>query len=505
MCDEQEYDFNRYLHPLYDEEEIIIRSENICNLLNSGRVVWNNWAKELINHIESNGLNYENYSLQVCDKEFNKASFHGYIYPITFIFCRCFFKGGSNFSRSNFRNGATFRSCYFYMNTSFQHTKFHGNASFDNSAFLNIELESNVTSIIVTEDEENIKISDVYHSTFDDSIFYKGSNFTKSYFETKVSFCRVDFFHDSDGSYHEEYVKHFGFPIAFDDSSFAKNVDFISANFWHAVSFREVKFNKNANFINSTFLSISSFDLAEAGNLILDKAKFTKIIPSFKYITLKNPPFLSNITLPKSLEKISGSIDKYQQLKRLAIASHDYEQELIFFSNELELKNHNRKKEIKIKSYVDKIKYISLLPNYLYKWLSNYGQSISRPIISLLILMIVFSTYIATAPTAFDSERFSTNSTPGKLKALHLMPSYDCRKIINSHPMTLKYSFYYSSQAISPIQFGTDQEIEKLTYCLFNDEVPPFWYKTLAAVVKLLGIILIFLLGLGIRNRFRIR
>lgn len=243
-----------------------------------------------------------------------------------------------------------------------------------------------------------------------------------------------------------------------------------------ALSFAHAQFNGDAEFGLVTFLKVVTF----SGASFLKKAKFDSVtfkgsvnfdgtrfneVPDFRrskfdmHVTLhkmrvseklnKNDRFLGFHCLKTGKE---NEADKLRRLKELAIISRDHDREQKFFAMELKAKRFYETTGI------------ALLGSYLYEWLSDFGRSILRPVwgISLTWYLsgLLFATYHSQHPVLEISKGFITSAS-------------------------MLFPFLAVSRATSPSQ------LEGLV-------------AFLGFVEGGLGLLFLFLIGLALRNRFRI-
>ncbi len=311
-----------------------------------------------------------------------------------------------------------------------------------------------------------------------------------------------------------EHAKFCAF-AGFDRTSFSKDVFFGSAKSHIAISFQDVYIENIIDFSSMNFENNSSLDIqtnfkrmsfGNKGNLILDNAIFKRTIPDFRYsripdIRLNN----TSIPAPNNLNWNKENEDMYRKLKELAIANHNHEYELKFNGYEMESKIINAGNAVpfyhaifsnlffpvgllphallraiffsmgkgffnRLKKYKHRLfsiwasrfsiwraeakKQILSLPEIIflkiYKCLSNFGQSIILPAFWLVVLAGVY--YLRFHPVSFDLIKIMM-------------------------PIPLFVNNFNANENINELGFG----------------------------IKSLATILWFLLGLGIRNNFKIK
>lgn len=419
-------------------------------------------------------------------------------------FGECHFKGSVLFT-PNSTHTAPSQSNEAGLRANFLRAKFEKNITFkcvdfDYVRFFETVLPSEDGSLILFE---NVKFNTALEFSrkiinckvkFLDVIFTEDANFNSAIFNKNVIFTRVIF------------EKNAYFNQSQDTSG--------SYGFNKKATFNKCTFKKRAYFRHRIFNGKASFELSDINTLVLDGAVFKNQVPDFRYTKMTIPPSLSQIQLPENLDKGKFNIERYKKMKSMAIEANNHDEEIKLFSLELdakfdELKNIARdkieKNAIKRKAICpleQLIEYLKISPYFIYKHFSNYGQSIFRPLLILLAFWFILGsfTYLLTPLNESSFNTTSIEKSAKITKELHLNTSYDCRSMRH-----FEYSMHFSAQALTPIQLGTDQEREKVVFCLFDDEVPNGAIKFVEVIMKSFGIILFFLLGISIRNRFKIR
>jgi len=292
----------------------------------------------------------------------------------------------------------------------------------------------------------------------------------------------------------------------FKDATFLDSAAFVGAAFWQA-DFEGVTFSGGAHFLDAVFTSGADFANAKfsfaafaeakfqsanfSGALVSGRASFDSVIieqadfkatfegqvsfvnaemkgtTSFEHAQFRRSPpqfFGAKLhegtvwpgrdawPLPKTKDEAGDFIHAYERLKLEMDRLKKHEDELNFFALELQ------SRRVWLGPWAG-------LPIALYGKLSDYGRDYWRPLIWLFFLGLV--------PTF----GFLTSDA---IEPLH----------------TLGFSF---ASTLNVFGFRKDffdpQVIAKL----------PAWLDTLAAAQTILGAILLFLVGLGIRNKFRMK
>lgn len=212
-----------------------------------------------------------------------------------------------------------------------------------------------------------------------------------------------------------------------------------------AASFRSSQFEKKVGFENAEFTASSSFD----------SAKFNFEPPRFFGARLHQQMEWRDVEWPAAKDKAQAGyfIDAYACLKLEMDRLKRHEDELDFFVQELQAKRILRGR-------------IKGLPIAIFAWLADCGRSFIRPLVSLLIVWVAFT------------------------------PAY-----INGHD----WSHYKNAIGLSLANtfgvFGFRKEFVPTTVL---DQMTGLT-QVLSGTQSVIGAALFFLLGLSLRNRFRMK
>lgn len=316
---------------------------------------------------------------------------------------------------------------------------------------------------------------DFSSSQFKDMACFKNCDFHKLADFSSCVFDSSSYFNNSKFYDHAIFAgSKFNQDSYFKDAEFNSNANFNDVEFSYSRFFNSA-FKDNAQFRNAKFLELADFANASFGKICnFEGAEFIHDVPEFNFCEFKQPPYLSRMQIPELYPTGSDTnTEKYRRLKSLAITSHDHEQELKFFSYEMKSKMENAAHRQSTRTYT---------PIRLYELTSSFGRSIGRPIVCLLGLWVVslILHYVTLSPTT------NCESDSAYSKEVAVM-SY-----VSSHSFPL---------------FLSDKRAKKATDdCLFGKEQPPsLIIQFVGFFQSLLSTVFAFLIGLGIRNRFKIR
>jgi len=271
----------------------------------------------------------------------------------------------------------------------------------------------------------------------------------------------------------------------FDDAKFnGERVSFNKATFnCDTATFKEAKFNcQDVDFVRVKFLGGgASFTGAEFNEgparfqgaefncpISMDRAEF-KEVPDFRRTIMKAHFTLDGVKVDFSTEPVGGFIsceraidehdaDKLRRLKQMAATAMDHDRDQEFFALELKAKRFHETKGM------------HLLPNYIYECTSDFGRNIRRPLLSLIFTWIAFGLIYGVGF--------------GKAGMGDL-------------------GFPYSFKKLFPFIPGSQNRLDALEAQLFGSS--PSWFISFFTVAEgFLAAGFIFLIGLALRNRFRL-
>ena len=271
----------------------------------------------------------------------------------------------------------------------------------------------------------------------------------------------------------------------FDFAIFSEDVDFRRARFSGSAVFRHAKFDTYAGFERTTFTGASNFrsvifsgpatfdratfsedvsfvDADLKGQTLFTRTKFTKP-PAFFGATLHEGTVWRDAAWPKPpIEDWEAGrfVDAYERLKLEMDRLKRHGDELDFFIREMQCRR------VLLGFWMG-------LPIAVYGFLSDYGRSYFRPL-SLLAATVLVGTFLfAVHLVGF--------STPLLLDLPHTRQA-------------LGISFTNTFGVLSRPLIKPDVLLEL-----------PDWLKAVSTIQTMLGIALLFLFGLGLRNRFRMK
>lgn len=255
------------------------------------------------------------------------------------------------------------------------------------------------------------------------------------------------------------------------NTSFEDNVSFHSSAF-KSIQLDTTIFNGNVDFSHTEFKTIqqTNFNVVNFNDLVIfDNVKCDYTIDITKCAFAKELNVV-NINIKDKLYHFYNLSDRYCVLKKLAERSKNNDRKLDFFAYEMMAKRNMLSWKNKTRG--------ELFINYAYQYISDYGRSFMRPLGYLVGVWISFGlmyTIIALICNSFNNGAFWCYFfTSIKLSASHIAP------------------------------FLVDDISNKQIELLFHNS-DASWLFWASSFQSLLGLILIFLIGLGLRNRYLIK
>ena len=429
------------------------------------------------------------YDLKSISIETVATEFDGFVFPGFALFTGSTFIGSARFRNAVFNGAADFGRATFFGPAWFASSRFIEGAHFRNATFTD-------------------------QAQFDEVKFSRDTRFERAAFGGDASFMSAIFTSD----------------VSFLGATFTGDAYFLSATFTGAADFWGAIFTSSANFDRARFRWVANFRRITAqGPFSLIGVRFRKRVPDFLSAKFAEPVLLDNIQLAGSIQPggllgsifarvfvwIFGTLDpelsaKYRALKRLAIQSDDHRNEQIFFRGELRARRYNE----------DKPGHPAFLFGIFYELAADFGHSISRPVLWLLVLSLVSSWFYLRQHAAADISPCAhlqariLSYLPGRVQALYpalqteTLPTLPCKHGDgDAAEAALLVAFRQSSV------FGTFDSTKstQIYACLYGWDgelrtplVPGgvMLWGTLQAV---LSAALWFLFLLALRNQFKIK
>lgn len=244
---------------------------------------------------------------------------------------------------------------------------------------------------------------------------------------------------------------HFPNTVVLEKWIFSRDASFASASFRGDAYFHSATFRGRADFSNRMF----------DGQTVFSHAKFLGDVPKFYQRSFhQDTEFSLDQTNWPLITKDNAAESKraYTRLRQVMNELHKPDDEHFFY-----------RQEMRCKALLENI--WNRWPFVLFRWMSDYGYSVTRPIAWLAAVVVLGGAVIGSY--------LRTTGIPGNGSIWQgLGVSFS-----NTFP------FLGFSRKMHPDFF----------------EIAPAWLDALSAAQSILGVILLFFLGLGLRNRFRIK
>jgi len=370
----------------------------------------------------------------------------------------------------------------------FSHTRFDCPVNFSGFVF---PRHSDFQSATFSHDVKFVGTAFNAATDFRSATFCGGADFTRAQFNSSGDFQSATFFKVADFAHVNSFSdanfssatfcgwtdfkhsKFIGRPADFSDATFASFAEFESTAFVAGVSFTSAKFSTMVNFNaakfnitsfnDATFLGHITFINAEfAGIAAFARARFDIQPPDFRGAKMHEATEWHGVVWPKPSKNENGAQDQvyaYERLKQEMerLKKHDDEQK--FFRMEL------RARRGLVRTFSPE-----WLLNFAYQALCDYGNSYMRPLAWLFVVFAAGTAIFVRAP------------------------------IYCSQPMPVRLAANLSVANIFPF-LPNKREImtPEVVKCFSN------WAQGVSTMQSLLSVVLLFLLGLALRNRFRMK
>lgn len=490
-----------------DTSEITLEGDAAIELWLLGKEAWNKWVEKHPNaSVSFEGVRFSYKSLEgklynkrvvFKDSELDLIDFSGFkFHHVTFHdayfhgkvdFSSAQFLGSANFSKarfsvaifsnSTFKDLANFTKASFFEKAEFSNVNFNshvhsegaffqGSLSFDHSKvygeaiFIGSKINGDCTFLSTTFHSlfafRGVKVGGI--AVFSRASFGGSAMFNNTTFNSASYFLGATFKDPADYS-----ASIFQGDVEFKDCNFyGKSLNFKKCQFHEAIDFQP-KDAANLNYISFEGSSFSKqLTISGQYNCIPDlrQTKTSHHIDLSLLTTKLNRHFLKNTGVEAAVKQKDA--DRLCRLKEIAESNKNHERALAFHADELRAKRWHIFNP-----------WQSILDG-LYSLTSNYGQSIMRPCMYLLASVFIF-----------------TSATLSQTK----QSSYDITQ--------MKAALTISVATATPFLAISKEARTNSTEELFNKELPDNYYLY-SYIHSGSSFVFMFLIGLGLRNRFRI-
>ena len=309
-------------------------------------------------------------------------------------------------------------------------------------------------------------------------------DFAHATFEARANFDLAEF-QGSNVFLHAKFLDRANFQrakLAQDNSSFSLD----HAEFHDDANFEGFEFLSGTSFKNAKFYGLATFDNAKMqARTVFTDCTFGSA-PTFHEAQLHQDTTFENVTWPKRIHKKQSPYDAARAWARLRVEMsrlHKYEDELFFFAKELEARAHDKRNERWPKRLLYCI-YLAL----------GAGRSVATPLVWLAGLNFFLFPIYWRATAAIQGRKAS-------------LWDILCDTAILNIPADV-VSFTLGNAL--PFIGGFTPERPDLYQRLFaragSQEIDvPLWLEIVAISHQLASVVLLFMIGLALRNRFRMK
>ena len=294
------------------------------------------------------------------------------------------------------------------------------------------------------------------------------ANFAGAKFSNDADFVGAKFSGDAlfTGAPKEQERREFGGLFNFTGATFEEEVDFTNRVFFNKTTFDQCEF----------LTTVPNFAEAKLHQLTTWRDVTWPSLPMIDKTEVKDDPNLdeaSKIEEPKEtsrkrIYRVEDQVDAYRNLRLRMKQIENYQQEVFFLGKELDAKRRVH--------WLNKA-YFRWFPSLVYKLFSDYGTSVARPVKGLVWVIVGFGLLVFW------------NIAGGEWGSLGGMDLWILLF------QSLCFSGTHALPFISPVSASHSMILHSL----------PLWMVVPAGIAKTLGIGSLFLIGLALRNRFRIR
>jgi hypothetical protein len=362
--------------------------------------------------------------------------------------------------------------------------------------------------------------------------FKKDSYFSKAHFFDTARFDCVKFLDTA-----EFDSVSFSGEVTFSKAHFFKKANFQLAQFENSSLFANTNFNQMAVFTNTEFRMQSIFlnaefrDHSDFENVIFNNvghfegAYFLQLFPAFRGCKIDSTrlEFYDDSHFPQD-DFSEDAIKNISFLKRLSDEHGQKDQALHFNAMELRarrkslcesLKPHSHQDAELLKSHMNWRVWVRFsnffrddfwfcVFTWLYEKVSDFGRSFMRPLVLLVCLMVISYLF-----GIFSAIKHSPAKDTHARQAVftELATEYPFKNQCDMIPLSAyraatEYSLYRSGNFLNFTD--NDNNTKSVNMRLFGEEIEPCWARMFGFVKGIFTAILLFLIALGLRNKYRV-
>lgn len=489
-----------------------MNKEESLALYEQGKEAWNEWANEMLvkkTKLEEDGkLQIDPMRQEDADQitkdwiAVSSVDFSGHVFEGDAEFSDFIFPYDASFKKATFGKRAGFNNVKFSGRAMFHDVKFGVSAEFTSATFGGWTWFENATFDWAWFGEttfggwtwfENATFN---YAHFDDSIFSSYASFDDSIFNRDTGFYRATFGGDW---------------TTFSRATFCDSAGFSNVKFIGNALFNQVNFEGTTHFEKTIFEKVASFDGISGKGFFSFQGSEFHLVPYFNQAHFKEAPQFDDSDFNKaktgwkwirSTDTSSNTTSNWRSLKRLAIQGHDHNRELSFFAEEIKSRRGKQDKAFPHpfnlvaahgKIWPGGTRYWFGL---LYELFSNFGRSIWRPLTWWLVSIFLFSFfYLGQHKATYDQNSTNTQLT--------------CLNRSQDNPATAaRFLSIYNGLIIAG--FGRSEKLSQSYACLYGggqDQPVTMPDKVVCAgiIQSIFSTVMIFLLLLALRNKFKIK
>ncbi|KYK50423.1 hypothetical protein A1D31_20155 [Bradyrhizobium liaoningense] len=355
-----------------------------------------------------------------------------------------------------FYRSPTFSSSSFHAHVDFSEAQFHGPTDFSSATFsADVTFRSAMFAVSVDfsavsfSGKINCQNANITCPKFDGATFSDSAQFHSATIHGPASFLAAKFLRAANfGSVNFTGVANFGAVSFFEHAGFRKS------KFSDIADFSGATFSNSVHFINGNF----------DGDTIFRNVSFTGQAPDFRGATMHEATEWPGVTWPRPPKKKAEAqqqVYAYERLKQEMERLKKHDDEQAFF-----------RKELRARRGLFPVLSGQWLLNFSYHATSDYGNSLVRPLLSLACIVVIAAAILMRTPAP---PTCTTN---------------------------LSADIAFKISLANAFVFLPDKRE------IMTPEVLSCWSNTarlVSAVQSLTSVVLLFLLGLAIRNRFRMK
>jgi len=434
------------------------RAECLENLL-AGKEQFEAWQFSWLNKIDSS--QWKNYSIKVIYEGGDTTSLFGLATKVILDFSGCNLDITRMFSEYNFLIQANFNMVSFQKDAFFDNVIFKSGVTFDNAVFK----EGAYFREAIFERLE-VRFTNV---VFDGVISFYGATFHK------VVYINNTIFNDAS---------------IFQFANFNEMVVLTNSEFRMQSIFLDAKFKDHSDFENVTFSNVGHFE----------GAKFLKLFPAFRGCKIDSTrlEFSDDSHFPQT-DFTENAIKNISFLKRLADEHGQVDQALNFNAMELRAKRLNLLNTVLLYEAPDRRLFLSrwweTCFTLFYEKVSDFGRSFTKPFFCLLVVLVISFIF------GLSSAYFHPPSVTENTEQVANSNSYKYISLSASRAAT-EYSLYRSGNFLDFTD--ADKNTASINMRLFGSEIEPWWARVFGFFKGIITAILLFLIALGLRNKYRV-